>query len=781
MGIFKLSISLIFSCVLFFGLSSDIFAAVKYVNGNASTYTSINYPTPSSVWGVGNDTTGDGSINAPWATIEKALESSMLTRGDTLYVASSTYTDTTPDQIAVAFGVGSGNTYIIGDGNPVFNMYSNPSQTWNFTLLTNVDGLVWDNIDITNNSSVTEYTFRIPSAGTFIFKNSSMNLGNPGTNYALFYLVGTSNTIVNVQSSFLGGCRGSCFFADNTGTSSITLSSSVIKDTDKLIQYNDPISTYIFNNTFEDFSPVALYFNYSSAVTSTTAQVANNIFIIDPDDMKPILRVSNAMETYFANHLSDWIFTNNIVTPDADSELIDMNYSDVNEIIYGDQGNAGEGDLFYFKNEKNWLIKIDFVDPTNKNYAIVDCASTFACGRGDSSYLPLVDILGNSWSGNHIGAFPNPTTTLRALSLNASSTAFIGDSILYGKWGGTSCPCSPSVSGDKGVWCWFDYYDGGCNSGLTVYAQTDAADLFDAMPSQRIQAIYWWADAIILTHKPDTVFMAGGLNNFDEYDDTTRPGDSTLAQIASVAEYVMKKAEYWGATPIWLGIGATAENIMDEDAGTYNTSVKSICSANGWTAYETLAAMQSATSSWAAYFYDDLDLGDVHPNVNGHALMANMITTPTITLLSSASDGTISWMTSEESSSLVDWGSTLSYENGTLEHNTSTFVTDHSVTIPVNAYPCSTIYFRARSRDAIGNEGSMLGNFISSGCSIPTTATVTIPPQSRPKSFTRLHIQSDDYSFASPDDQRTILIKTLIQLLYDVIEKMKKLSELLNN
>ena len=92
----------------------------------------------------------------------------------------------------------------------------------------------------------------------------------------------------------------------------------------------------------------------------------------------------------------------------------------------------------------------------------------------------------------------------------------------------------------------------------------------------------------------------------------------------------------------------------------------------------------------------------------------------------------ISWSTDEAASSKVDYGLTASYGSSTSETDTSSRVTDHSVSLS-GLVACTTYHYRVRSRDVVLNE--KIGSdqtFTTSGClgssavSSQTAASLTI-------------------------------------------------------
>ncbi|MCF6277055.1 MAG: fibronectin type III domain-containing protein [Candidatus Magasanikbacteria bacterium] len=76
----------------------------------------------------------------------------------------------------------------------------------------------------------------------------------------------------------------------------------------------------------------------------------------------------------------------------------------------------------------------------------------------------------------------------------------------------------------------------------------------------------------------------------------------------------------------------------------------------------------------------------------------------------------IAWATNEAGSSIVDYGLTSSYTTSTIETNTPTRVTDHSISLS-NLLPCTRYHYRVRSKDLAQNQGTSSDNtFTTLGC-----------------------------------------------------------------
>lgn len=108
-------------------------------------------------------------------------------------------------------------------------------------------------------------------------------------------------------------------------------------------------------------------------------------------------------------------------------------------------------------------------------------------------------------------------------------------------------------------------------------------------------------------------------------------------------------------------------------------------------------------------------------------LYTNSIVAPEITTVSSTNSSgtttTITWLTNKASSSKVDYStSSTSYDSSTPETDIATRVTSHSVTLS-NLLPCTTYFYRVRSKNSILNETVSTGSsFLTSGCAAASSS-----------------------------------------------------------
>lgn len=108
--------------------------------------------------------------------------------------------------------------------------------------------------------------------------------------------------------------------------------------------------------------------------------------------------------------------------------------------------------------------------------------------------------------------------------------------------------------------------------------------------------------------------------------------------------------------------------------------------------------------NWAVHFDEPITVDNTAPSIS------SVSATPTST------SATITWNTNEASSSIVDYGLLTSYGNSTIEADTSTRVSSHSVSVS-GLLACTTYHYRVRSKDALLNTGTGTDNtFTTTGC-----------------------------------------------------------------
>ncbi|MCH8244561.1 fibronectin type III domain-containing protein [Patescibacteria group bacterium] len=123
---------------------------------------------------------------------------------------------------------------------------------------------------------------------------------------------------------------------------------------------------------------------------------------------------------------------------------------------------------------------------------------------------------------------------------------------------------------------------------------------------------------------------------------------------------------------------------------------------------------------WRVKTIDDSSVESAYTTANSGSIAFNIDTSTAVisdTASSATSNGaTITWTTSEDTSSILDWGLTSTYSQVTSEADTSPRVTSHSVVLS-SLIPCITYHYRVRSKDAASNEATGTDKtFTTTGC-----------------------------------------------------------------
>jgi len=243
---------------LFFGIGKAS-AATYYVNNSGSSYIGTQ-----GTYGIGSDTTGNGSLVTPWATMNKANNTALS--GDTIYVAQGTYSETVTGNFwALIFKDG---VNWIADGNVVVKEsvgaanYSVISIAG--TTSTTITGFTFDGF---NQKSFVLYPQTNAANKTFVnctFKNS------------VNYQINLASALNNTEFSFSG-----CTF--NTAASS----------TKSNIQTYFPVT--VTGSTFTSATGAAFLNSYSSSGVTT---LTDNTFIVDYASSGTYINIGGTNSTY---------------------------------------------------------------------------------------------------------------------------------------------------------------------------------------------------------------------------------------------------------------------------------------------------------------------------------------------------------------------------------------------------------------------------------------------------------------------------------------------------
>lgn len=185
---------------------------------------------------TGNDTTGNGSIGAPWKTLKKAT-TSVTTAGDIIYVKSGTYTETQQSNLSRGVSIeGENKTNTIinttqtGDWSTLLELYSPDGTdgnqhisniTFNGGFVSNSNYKTWVCLWITgrNNVEVYDCNFNNFKQTAMIWNGNGSN-DNPGTDVGQNKATGNklyNCSILNCAAMYNGTGQGAVMFGFQNG------------------------------------------------------------------------------------------------------------------------------------------------------------------------------------------------------------------------------------------------------------------------------------------------------------------------------------------------------------------------------------------------------------------------------------------------------------------------------------------------------------------------------------------------------------------------------------
>lgn len=569
-----------------------------------------------------NNATQAQSSTTPWKTIEYAIENGSVHFGDTIILGAGTYYR---DNLWKSGGNNNiRSSYNITLGSGTITIMSEVGQraiidipTSTITTLFQLQGdFLFKDIDFTNSSATAVYLLNINDqndrATNVTFQNCTFNDNNAGglgvigigtgvTNFDVHLnIVGSKVKNVSSTKNFI---RSAIDPTNKTRVAYVNIISSLFRDMSTIVytstpgpytNSNGPINLTFINNTVANLKNST---SFSGLNASSTAKIENNIFRADSIFTSPIY-IYNVRTSDMGDN---WIVKNNVfyraITADPGTEVDRMLFAQ-NELLIPDQSN------FYFNPQ--------FINEAGDNYAIA--STSYANGRGLASDLPATDINGNSWSGGHIGAYPNEQLNPIYPTLLVNQVAFVGDSISEGAGNKLGVDGRLSVVGD-GI-------------------------LGAAIGSSNLSALPHFIDRAATTWAPKTIFIISANNSFAGA--ANSPASTTYSQATSFIEMAMKKAEYWGMTPIWLGMGGVQGADPITKPTTLNNAVQEMCTIEGYSCGSFLSFMRVLNQDWnlaadsGGYYLTGAWLQTYIPRAMVMMLLSNLLSisiTPSIPLL----------------------------------------------------------------------------------------------------------------------------------------------------
>ena len=172
---------------------------------------------------TGNDTTGNGTFGNPWATISKAVSSSIV--GDTIVCAAGTYTWASQTFTTDRFIIGSGASTCI------FDAGASTTVSWaSANAATSITGIKFQNLNLNGNLGVAPFKLAGATASLSFTSCIFTNITAAGGNWGFFStdnggnIVGTFTLIGCLFYHVTGGGNNAPVFSlENTISLAIAL------------------------------------------------------------------------------------------------------------------------------------------------------------------------------------------------------------------------------------------------------------------------------------------------------------------------------------------------------------------------------------------------------------------------------------------------------------------------------------------------------------------------------------------------------------------------------
>lgn len=575
-----------------------------------------------------SDNTGDGTTNATsganaaWRDLEYALEGNRLTEGDTLYVTDSdnvienVFVDkvTAGQSIASAFVNGAGYVHVqpLSSTDVIeIQVPSNSSTTYFWT--NENDSIKIEGFKFTNPNSVNTMFLRVNNGNELTVEDCAVDANNVDITNGIFYVAnanGGSTLILN--RVYARNFQGIGVYVRNTAAvaaDELYMTSCVFDGTPNaatgvMIYFLGNNIGELYNNTFVNNSSAysAIYLKDAD----TNVDIQNNHYVgASASGQGYFLRTAAAFEAHRDANPNDFTFRNNVF--EAPSLSSGLPTTALTFFAYGQE-----------------MIPIDYrnlyIETGYTNYAI---PSSQACGRGNSSVSPSTAISvsgttivrgGQSFVGaTDIGALPNGAASAPSRTTTSVRIAAFGDSVLDSDVIATT----------------FDAYANGYDI-YGIGADTNVA----AIGGQRAEQLFAAIDYCAVNYAPGIGVLSIGVNNLDSAEASV-PSSLDGADLADMIIELMKKIEFWGMTPIFLGIppvdsggAVTPANAGGIGVAAINALVEAECVTQGWE-HDGIYDRYQYNADWdqnaaGGGYYEDV-AADVHPNNDGREAICSII------------------------------------------------------------------------------------------------------------------------------------------------------------
>ena len=190
--------------------------------------------------------------------------------------------------------------------------------------------------------------------------------------------------------------------------------------------------------------------------------------------------------------------------------------------------------------------------------------------------------------------------------LEPNTVMLSGDSICVGE------------GADDGYKCW-QVLSGLIGGGLVA----DGDDA--ALGGINVRGMYWFLDVAHANAKGRVMLLAVGINDIANTTGALLK-HRTAVELAEEIEVILEKHRALGGVAGWVGIGSAGGDPIDNtNVDAANAAVEAYCQTHGipWASW--LDDMRTTRpADWDTYYYATLAAGGIHPDNDGHALIAEL-------------------------------------------------------------------------------------------------------------------------------------------------------------
>ena len=337
---------------------------------------------------TGNDSTGDGSIQTPYATINRAITEAV--NGDVIEIAAGTYTGNFDvNKVVTINGANAGKQGISNDRAPETVLLNTQSSILANAIL---DGLKFKHTDNISEALINQSG---PTIKNCVFERIANGAGQAARAISTSSDAGNYNITNNL---FTGSISGGLFSSHLTWNSGLFLTNvlgktgiienNTFSNCRTAINSDDNNSLVILRNN--DFSNCGTYISFGgSTPPSAGMQIENNTFSIS----NTLINNSNVADSFKLN-ISNNIFKFGDVSLSSQELSLEQKFTIESKMYH--KGRSSRKGIVYFSNNEQFVIA---------GLTTITSALSFAPSTGETIY---------------VGPGTHGSTTITTLTLNKS-------------------------------------------------------------------------------------------------------------------------------------------------------------------------------------------------------------------------------------------------------------------------------------------------------------------------------------------------------------------------